>query len=429
MRKLATRASWNLIDQGIYSLANMFLSIVVARHVGDESFGAFAIGFLIYGIGVAVAKSASGQPLQIHHSADSIEQFREATARANGATLAMGLLGSAICLLAGLGIGGAVGHVLLALAPCLPALMVQDNFRMAFFANGQPHLAALIDVIKAVLQFGFLFALVALGWTEVGILTLSWGVAGVLSAIVGALLLRSWPRLSATGDWFRDKRDLVKYLFGMYVLGLGAAQLGQLLIPVLGSTRDSGSIRGVDTLRGPLNVLGQAALAFAVPEISRRAEMGPKARMRGMWALSIGTGLLSAFYVTVLLLIPHDVGLALLNETWDGTREVILPMGVLSVVASFTSGAGALLLGMGLARRTFRINVLKAPLLLAMLIPGTYFWGAFGAAWSMALAEIIIMPFWYWAAIRGAYGHYDHEIERDHASEASAEKAKEDNAS
>lgn len=300
---------------------------------------------------------------------------------------------------------------------------------MAFFANGQPHLAALIDVIKAVLQFGFLFALVALGWTEVGILTLSWGVAGVLSAIVGALLLRSWPRLSATGDWFRDKRDLVKYLFGMYVLGLGAAQLGQLLIPVLGSTRDSGSIRGVDTLRGPLNVLGQAALAFAVPEISRRAEMGPKARMRGMWALSIGTGLLSAFYVTVLLLIPHDVGLALLNETWDGTREVILPMGVLSVVASFTSGAGALLLGMGLARRTFRINVLKAPLLLAMLIPGAYFWGAFGAAWSMALAEIIIMPFWYWAAIRGAYGHYDHEIERDHASEASAEKTKEDNAS
>lgn len=413
VRSLATRASWNLIDQAVYSLANMLLVIVVGANMGADEFGAFAIGFLIYGIGVAVAKATSGQPLQIHHSADPIEKFRDATSRANGATLAMALVGSAGLVVVGLLLGGPVGIVLLALAACLPGLMVQDNYRMAFFANGTPHLAAVIDIAKAVLQFGFLFALIAMGWTSVGVLTLSWGLAGTLSAVMGAVLLKSWPRLGATLDWFRDKRELVKYLLGMYVLGLGASQLGQLLIPVLGSPRDSGAIRAADTLRGPLNTLGQAALAFAVPEISRRGEMGAAARLKGMYALSIGTGLIAAVYVTALLLIPERLGTLMFNETWAGAQEVLLPMGLLSVIASATSGPGALLLGMGLAKRTFRINVIKAPLLLAMLIPATYVWGAPGAAWSMALAELIIMPFWYWTAIRGAKGRYDHEIEAE----------------
>lgn len=415
VRSLATRASWNLIDQAVYSLANMLLVIVVGANMGAYDFGAFAIGFLIYGIGVAVAKSVSGQPLQIRHSADPIEQFRDATARANGATLAMALVGSAGLVAAGFLLGGSVGTVLLALAVCLPGLMVQDNYRMAFFANGTPHWAAVIDIVKAVLQFVFLFGLTAMGWTSVGILTLSWGVAGTLSAILAAVILKSWPRIGATLDWFRDKRDLVKYLLGMYVLGLGAAQLGQLLIPVLGTPRDSGSIRAADTLRGPLNVLGQAALAFAVPEISRRGSTGPSGRLKGMYALSIGTGLIAAVYVTVLLLIPDSLGHRMFNETWEGAQDVLLPMGLLSVVASATSGPGALLLGMGLAKRTFRINVIKAPVLLAMLIPATWMWGAQGAAWSMAAAELLIMPFWYWTAIRGAKGRYDHEIDAETA--------------
>lgn len=428
VRSLATRASWNLIDQGVYSLANMLLNIVVARFVSADAFGAFAIGFLIYGIGVAVAKAASGQPLQIRHSSDSPENFRAATARANGATLAMGLVGSAVLVVFWLILGGLVGEVLLALAVCLPWLMVQDNFRMAFFANGQPHFAALIDIVKAVLQFGFLFALIALGWTDVGVLTLSWGAAGILSAVLGGFLLKSWPQISATIGWFRDKKDLVKYLLGMYVLGLGASQLGQLLVPVLGTPRDSGAIRAGDTLRGPLNVLGQAGLAFAVPEISRRGEMGASARLKGMWVLSAALGLMAATYVGVLLIIPDSLGVAMFSETWEGAQEVILPLGVLSVVASFTSGAGALLLGMGLAKRTFRINVVKAPVLLIMLIPGTYFAGAPGAAWAMALAEIVIMPFWYWYAIRGAKGYYNHEIDTDE-SDNRADKGAVDNES
>ncbi len=411
-RALATRASWNLIDQALYALANMLLVMVVAREMSPDDFGSFSIGFLIYSIGVAVAKAASGQPLQISHSAETPERFRVEVSRSNGATLALALAGSAGLVLAGLILGDATGRVLLAMAICLPGLMIQDNYRMAFFANGQAHFAALIDFVKAVLQFGLLWALIVMDVSEVGILTLSWGVAGTLSAVVAAVLLSSWPDPRACVSWFREKGSLVKYLMGMYVLGLGAAQLGQMLIPVFGTARDAGSIRAADTLRGPLNVLGQAALAFAVPEISRRSELGARARLKGMYLLSAAIGVIATVYITVLLLIPDWMGQFFFGESWAGAQSVLLPMGLLSIVAGFCSGPGALLLGMGLAKKTFRINVLKAPVLLGMLVPGTLLWGAPGAAWAMLAAEIVVAPAWYITAIRAGKGRYSGEADR-----------------
>lgn len=416
VRTLATRASWNLIDQALYALANMLLVMVVAREMSADDFGAFSIGFLLYGIGVAVAKAASGQPLQIAHSAEEPEVFRNAVSRAQGATLALALVASAILVVVGLVFDDAIGHVLIALAACLPGLMIQDNYRMAFFANGQAHFAALIDFVKAVLQFVFLFALIALELTEVGILTLSWGLAGTLSAVLAAVIMRSWPDLLAARAWFREKGSLVKYLMGMYVLGLGASQLGQLLIPTFGTARDAGSIRGADTLRGPLNVLGQAALAFAVPEISRRGRLGTSARLKAMFGLSGVIGVIASVYIGVLLLIPDSLGVQLFGESWDGAQSVLLPMGLLSIVAGFTSGPGALLLGMGLAKKTFRINVLKAPVLLGLLVPGTIQWGAQGAAWAMLIAEIVVMFPWYYTAIKAAKGHYAGEAEHTNES-------------
>lgn len=416
VRTLATRASWNLIDQALYALANMLLVMVVAREMSADDFGAFSIGFLLYGIGVAVAKAASGQPLQISHSAEEPEAFRAAVSRAQGATLALGLAGAVLLVAVGLIFDDAIGHVLIALAACLPGLMIQDNYRMAFFANGQAHFAALIDFVKALLQFGFLFALIASDLTQVGILTLSWGLAGTLSAVLAAFILRSWPDLRAAGAWFKEKGSLVKYLLGMYVLGLGASQLGQLLIPTFGTARDAGSIRGADTLRGPLNVLGQAALAFAVPEISRRAQLGSGARLKAMFALSGVIGVIASVYIGVLLLIPDELGVELFGESWAGAQSVLLPMGLLSVVAGFTAGPGALLLGMGLAKKTFRINVLKAPVLLGLLVPGTVYWGAQGAAWAMFIAEVVVMFPWYFTAIRAAKGRYAGEAE--HTGEA-----------
>ncbi len=409
---LAKRAGWNFADQALSALANMLLMVVVARAVDADAFGAFAVGFLVYGIAVAVAKAVVGQPFAILHSADSLADFRVAVAKGQGVTIWLGAAFGILC--AGVGallLPGAMGAVLLAVAVCLPLLMAQDALRMAFFAQGRADHATVIDLVRAALQFALLFGLLALGVDDVGVLTLSWGLAAAVSAACGMRLLRSVPQLRGAWAWVAHQGKLTKYLLAEYSLGLGAAQLGSMLVPVVGTTRDAGAIRGGQTLLGPLNVLWTAGLAFAVPEISRRQSMSVRRRLQAMGAISGGMTVIAVVYVAVLLLLPDAVGVQLFGDSWAGAQSVLVPLGVNSVASALGAGPGAMMLGMGLARKTFRLNLVKAPILLGLLVPGTMLYGATGAAWAMAISETVLLPFWTYVAVQGARGRYAQDIE------------------
>ena len=225
------------------------------------------------------------------------------------------------------------------------------------------------------------------------------------------LVLRSRPRLRGAKAWALAQRRLSKYLLAEYTFGLGAAQIGSMLVPVLGTTRDAGAIRGAQTLLGPLNVLGTATLAFAVPEISRRRDLGPVPRLKSMAVLSAAMGTISAFYVAVLLLLPDPVGRELFGESWSGAQSVLLPMGINALAAAVGTGPGAMLIGMGLARKAFKLSLLKAPVLFGCLVPGTLVAGAPGAAWGMAISELFFLPLLTVTSWRAAHGRYQHLIE------------------
>lgn len=415
---LAKRASWNVIDQGMSALANMLLMVVVARAVNDESaFGAFAIAFVVYGVGVAVAKALVGQPLQMKYSDTTGEEFRRAVRNSQGTAAWIGILGGIVCLGVGFGIGGSVGEALIALAPCLPALLMQDSCRMAFFANGRAEYAALIDFVRMVLQFAFLFLAIYGGFHNVGVLTLTWGVAGAISAGVGLYLLRAAPRMRGAVVWVREQRELNGYLMAEYLLGLGAAQFGILLVAPLASEADVGALRAAQTVLGPLNILGTAALAFAIPELSRRTNLSFKARMQALVAISGFMGTVATLWVVGLLLLPDAVGDELFRASWRGAQEVLLPMGLNSIASCLGVGAAVSLYGMALANKTFRLNMYRAPLLLGLMVWGTLEAGATGAAWALAAVETMFLPFWAITAVRSS---------RDHAARKAAEKAEAD---
>ncbi len=408
---LAKRAGWNIADQALSALGNMLLVVVVARAVDADAFGAFAVGFLIYGIAVAVGKAVVGQPLAILHSSDSLPDFRMAVAKGQGVTIWLGAAFGLLCAVFGVLLSGAIAHVLLAVAICLPLLMAQDVLRMAFIAQGRADHATLIDFVKVGAQFALLFALLWVGVDEVGLLTLSWGAAAVMSAVVGMVVLRSRPVLRGSRAWVARQGKLTKYLLAEYSLGLGAAQFGSMLVPMLGTTRDAGAIRGGQTLLGPLNVLWTAALAFAIPEISRRRAMSPVRRLQAMSAISGAMTVTALCYVGLLILLPDTVGAELFGASWAGAQSVLVPLGINSVASALGSGPGAMMLGMGLAKKTFRLNLVKAPILLGLLVPGTLLHGATGAAWAMAISECVLLPFWTYVAVRGAQGYYHHDIQ------------------
>lgn len=392
--RLLRNASWNLVDQVLSALTNIVLSIVVARSVTAAGFGAFASAFVVFGISIAITRSVVGQPLQMRFSNATPDQRQQANSAALGCALALGLAAALLVAVAALVVSGSVGSALLALAIILPGLLVQDSCRMAAFALGRPSLAALIDAVWAVLQFGLIAALHMAGYETVFALVLAWGAAATVSAVLGLVALNVRPQLPAAPGWFRRHHDLIRFLLPEYFLSLGAMQFGILIVGVIASASAVGSLRAAQVLLGPLGVLGSAVFQFTVPEVARHHDRTARDRWRFAVAISCGLGLVTVGYVVLLLVMPAAFGRALFGESWAGAATVLLAMGCSSVASALANGPAGVLYGMGQARATFRINLTKGPVLLAALLSGTIWAGAVGAGWAFALVEALVLPAW-----------------------------------
>jgi O-antigen/teichoic acid export membrane protein len=393
--RLAGRVSWTVVDQGLSAASNFLLAVLVARAFDAEAFGAFAVAFGIYSIVIAVNRAVIGQPLQITFAAEGPRQFRSAVRSALGATMLLGIATGLSTGLLGGALGGQLGQALLALGITLPGLLVQDIGRMAFFAAGTPARAAAIDGLwTAVMLAGLVLAQAAVP-AAVWLPVLIWGGSGLLSALLALYLLEAVPRLRGATHWALAQRRLTGYLLVEYILSQGVAQVGILMVAVFGTPAGVGALRAAQVLLGPLNILGMAAFMFAIPEVARRVTMTAHQRQRFSVQVTASLGGLAVAYGLVLVLLPGPLGEMLLGDSWTGAQAILLPMCLLAVSAAAATGPVAVLYGMGKARVTLGVNLIRAPLLLAGLMIAIPLWDASGAAWTLALVETVLLPIWF----------------------------------
>lgn len=393
-RSLVRRGGWSVLDQSLSAASNVVLAVVVARSVDPASFGAFSIAMVVFGIAVAGTRSMAGQPLQIRFSSESDEVIRAASARFAGFAVLLGLVAGVGLGCTGMVLSGSSGRALLVLAVVLPALLLQDTCRMAFFTLNQAFKAALLDAVWALVQVAGLVALYLADATSLGMLILVWGAAGTLSAGLGFALLGVRPRVDQGLRWVREQGGLPRYLFAEYLVGLGAFQMGLLLVGILAGASEIGALRAAQVLLGPVLILNTAVMQFAVPEVARRGVLTARQRTRTALGVSSGMGVLTVVYVVAVLMMPQQVGRFLLGDSWLGAEPVLLPLGLSFLGSVLGTGPAALLYGSGRARETLLINLVKAPILLSTLVVSAWQWGAVGAAWAFALTEAVALPMW-----------------------------------
>lgn len=390
----ARRAGWNVADQGLSALTNVVLSFVVARNVSAAGFGAFSVAFLLFSLLIGVERSLVGSPLSIRHSHETGDTRHLVARDAFGTVLALAVLGSVGALVASRFTTGELTPTLLALALVLPALLLQDTCRMAFFAWARPERATLNDAIWAVAQFSAIAVVVAAGIRSTWVMVLCWGFGALVAAGVGLAQLRVLPRFRGVAAWIRRHKDLVGYLLAEYLMGVGAFQVGLLLIGGALGVSNLGSLRGAQVLIGPIGVVATAVSTFGIPEVSRRGSL-PRRTLRLAAAAS---GLLVAvtlLYGALLLLIPENLGTAMLGETWSGARSVLLPVAIGSAMAGLKLGPVVFIYGMGLARKSIRLVALLAVLAVVFMAVGARAGDAEGLAWGMAAAQAVVGPLWF----------------------------------
>lgn len=397
---LFQRASWNLVDQVISSGTNAGLSILIARSVDQSAFGSFAVAFTVYGFMVGVSRELNTSPLGVRFTMVPRNEFLDAAGSAVGAALSLGLLSGAACAGTGWIIGGPTGTAMIALGAVMPALLVQDAWRLVFFAEGRPAAAALNDFAWAVVQVAAVLALVYTDTATVGPLVLAWGGAAAAAALLGLRQARTIPQPQKTTKWIKEHRSLSGVLLVEFVTVQGCQQAVLLLVGAIASLEAIGALRGGQLLLGPITILQVAAFSFAVPELSRRkAQLTERGWMLSCLGVSAVVTVLGFIWGGIWLLMPDSIGSAVLGDTWEGTKDVLWPMVMAQLAGNLGHGTAAGFIGMDRAKTSLLLNSIFGPVNLVLGVLGGYLAGAEGAAWGFAAAFWLLLPFW-WLLLR-----------------------------
>jgi O-antigen/teichoic acid export membrane protein len=391
---VGTRISWGILDQGLSSITNAALSFFVARSVSQNGFGSFAVAFTVYTIVIGISRSLVSQPLTLRFSDSSLSVFRKVAPQVSAAAALLGIVTATVCVGFGLIVGGDLRACLFALALTLPGLLVQDAWRLIFFACGRPALAALNDLIWTLAQVLSVGTVLAAGWVTPAAFLLAWGSAAALAALFGVWQLRS--RLTLVGGWlwFRAHRDLTGYLVAEFIGITGAFQGAVLVLGAVGGVKAVAAIRAAQVLLGPLNILVGGVFATVLPEIVRR-QLDWRGRCQAAFAISSTMPLAPIIWTGLLLAMPYKWGLALLGETWAGGRSVLLASGLGYTAICVTLGPGLLLLALQRTRTIFWLSMSLAPPLFIFGLIGIKVGGVSGAAIGFAAAQWLVVPLWW----------------------------------
>jgi O-antigen/teichoic acid export membrane protein len=392
IRRIGSRVGWNVLDQALSSLTNAALSILVARNVSENAFGAFALCFTIYAVVLGVSRGLVSEPLTVRYSDASTERFRRASRGAAGSAVLVGIAVGVVLLAVAPTQSELVRDPLVALALCMPGLLLQDALRFAFISGGNPRRAAANDFLWTVVQLGGVAWLLHTGTSTAAPFVFAWGGAALAAAAYGIVQARGLPLVRSAPRWVREQLYLSRFFVAEYLTVLGAFQVALVVVAAIAGVAAVGAIRGATVVLGPLNILLFAAFAFAVPELVRRRHLALRTHVRIAGAVS-GTLVAGVFvWAALMLLIPSSAGVEILGDTWHDARSVLAPVAVSLAGVAAALGPICTLKAYGAARETFRLGVLVATLLLLLGTIGVVLGDAEGAAIGFAVAQWLAVP-------------------------------------
>ncbi|MFJ9844248.1 hypothetical protein ACIRYZ_28085 [Kitasatospora sp. NPDC101155] len=406
-RGVLSRVSWGLADQAVTSMINFAVGIYVARELGVHAFGVFSLAWLTYGVVLNVSRGLATDPLMVRFSGVPEAAWRAAAARSSGAALAVGTTLGAVCLLVGLGLGGDVGPAFACLGVALPALLLQDSRRFAFFAAGTGQKAFANDLVQGVALVPAMVVAARVG--TVAAFLLAWGAAAAAAAGYGFLQSGVRPRVTEARGWLREQRDLgSRYLVENVSLS-GAGQLRAYGLGAIAGVGAVGAVRGAELLQGPFLALLMGLSLVTVAEAARVLRRTPHRLGRFCFLLGGGQAGAALLWGTALLLMPDRVGELVLGDVWHTASQLILPATLGVAGAGLGSGAAAGLRALAAARRSLRCQLFASACYLGGGLGGAALAGTVGSAWGVASATACGSAVW-WLQLRAALREHHRNV-------------------
>lgn len=394
-------ASWSIVDQGVYSLSNVVLAVLIARQVSAEEFGAFATVYIVYVCAQGVNEGFHGEAFAVAYSAADADHRRSMLGGAAASALGFGALLGLVCAVAGVFVPGPIGDLLPVLGLILPGLFLQDLWRFALFAERRPRAAASNDIVWGGGSTVAVIALAQTSYDTVGWFLAGWGAAGAAAALLGCFQLRVVPRLTSGRRWLPDHAGLGLRYAAEFLLLYGTTQVVVLFLGAVAGLDDVAKVRGAQILFGPIYALFAGVRVAATPLLVRRHADDPGATAALVRWLGAGLGLVTLAWGLVVCNLPESVGEALLGDSWAGASTVLVVMTWSAVAGAIGFAPVVGLRALAAARHSLRARSTVAVATLVVGCVGALLGEARGALGGVAAAETAGVAV-YWRAFRTA---------------------------
>ena len=408
------RLGWGVADQGVSSISNFILGVVVARSLDAASFGAFGLAYVTFGLVISATRGLATDPLLVRFSGAETPAWRRAVAASSATATAAGVVSGIACIVVGLLLPPEVGGGFIALGVGLPGLMLQDSLRFAFFSVGKPHKALVNDVVWTVLQFGVLAGLVLTDRATEVTCFLAFGGTATLAAGFGVLQCRILPRPRWIRAWVVEHKALGGRYLVENISIAGARQIRMVTLGALAGLASVGEVRAAEILMGPFLVMLMGVSQLAVPEASHVLGRAPERLARFCFTLGlVAASAAAAWGVTIRALLPTGLGEMLLGQIWVPAAALLPPVMIGMFMGGFEIGAAAGVRALGAAPRSLAAQMFGASTYLVGGCLGAYLDGARGSCWGVAIATTLATFVWWYQLRCGIADHL-----RDHPNES-----------
>jgi O-antigen/teichoic acid export membrane protein len=275
------RGITTVADQALSSVSNFLVGVVVARLAGPGAFGAFTVAYAAWLVVAGTHRALIVNPMMIgtRHTRDPavrLERFAAADA-------ILGLMAAVVLALVGglLRLIGmpSIGWALLALAPWLPLLLLQDLWRWAAFKLAQPGKALLNDAVYTIIQVGLIVAFGLAGDLGATKALAAWGTGASVGVAVGAWQFGVRIRLRGGWGWLRQCWPDGRWLLADFVTTYGASQVWLLLVAGVLGPAALGLVRAAQNLMGPSNVVVLGGSSYGLPTAVEALQEGGWVRL------------------------------------------------------------------------------------------------------------------------------------------------------
>ncbi len=374
VRRLGPLATWTTLDQILFAVSNLVVTIAVTRGGGAEALGRYAVAFAIYMVLLGFARSLVSEPLL------TVRAGREETTSYRSAITITIVLGAASGLVLG-AVGLALGRPeIVVVALTLPATLAQDTMRYVAFRQQRPSSAVLIDGAWVVVSLACWPLMVS--HPSPALAAACWAAGGAAGALLGVFVTRtrttSFPR--AIRWWTAECKVIARPLLVDSALVVLSAQSVIFLLALVAGDSSVGLLRASQMIFTPLVLALTAAGLMLVPLLSRRPPVAPvRTAVQITVVLTAGTAALSVVLVACRELLTE----ILFAGAVDIDFELLVAAGLYTTLIAASVGFVVLA---KVTRRGRKLVISRASSAVVGLV--VFFWaaatfGVYGAAWAL----------------------------------------------